>query len=106
MALDWAREVLGPVLGIFAEPVVYQPTVGSSYSAEGVFTEGFTSVLLTEDAPPDTSALPRLGIDLSKFLTTPQQGDTVVIRGVTYMVAEPRADSHGRMDLMLNYLEG
>ena len=106
MAIDWDELVLGPVVGVFAEAVTYIPAGGAPYASQGVFTEGFQVVTILEDGSPITGEQPRLGVRLADLRATPVQGDAVTVRGTTYSVNEPRFDSHGRADLMLNYLSG
>ena len=106
MGIDWDRLVLSPVMGTFEEDVLYMPAAGLPYAATGVFTEGFESIDLGPDEPPATSELPRIGVRLSQLSTAPGQGDQLVIRSLTYVVQEVRLDSHGRADLILNYVSG
>lgn len=104
MAIDWDSVVLSPVMGTFEESVLYMPAAGAPFAANGVFTEGYESVDLGPDTPPATSELPRLGVRLSQLAATPGQGDQVIVRSFTYVVQEVRLDSHGRADLILNFV--
>lgn len=106
MAIDWDGLVLGPVVNVFAEAVTYAPASGAAYTTQGVFTEGFQVVTLLEDGSSITGEQPRLGVRLADLSAAPLQGDAITIRGTTYSVNEVRLDSHGRADLMLNYLSG
>lgn len=106
MAIDWNGLVLAPVLGIFAEDVTHQPASGDAWTATGVFTEGYQALSMLEDGTPITTEIPRLGIALADYPAAPVQGDTFTIRGAVYTVAEVRIDSHGRADLILNFLSG
>lgn len=107
MPIDWDAVVLAPVVDdTFGEPVTYTPAGGEPFEITGVFSEGHDQVALLDDGPEATTARPMLGVRLAHFVSPPAQGDQVVIRGVTYAVAEPRPDSHGRATLILNYVSG
>lgn len=101
--VDWDALVLGPVHGVFAEPVVYLPQGGSAVTTEGIFDEAYREVDLAGGMAVTTET-PVLGIRLSAFPRVPLQDDQVqVVRtGVTYTIRETQLDGHGAAKLLLN----
>lgn len=101
--LDWDALVLGPCLAQFAEAVTYTYANGFPIQIAGVFDEQYTAVDML-DGQGVTSAMPVLGVQLSQFVTPPQQGDalTIVRTSETFLVKEVRPDGHGWAKLMLN----
>lgn len=88
---------------------------GTPYAVTGVFDEQFLEVTpggggpfsatdaMDLGAPGGISeAMPVYGVQLSAMLTTPVQGDQVIINGTTYAVREVRPDGHGWAKLLLN----
>ncbi|GBQ84105.1 hypothetical protein AA13595_1324 [Gluconacetobacter johannae DSM 13595] len=108
MSLDWGSLVLGPCETIFGEPVTWQSSQGGApVQATGVFDEGYKGLEIIggDDgmAPTHvTSSLPRLGVRLSQFPAAAAQGDTLVIRGISYAIREIQPDSHGGARIELN----
>ncbi|WP_261803295.1 hypothetical protein [Variovorax sp. PAMC26660] len=101
--VDWDALVLGPVHGVFAEPVVYLPKGGSPTTTEGIFDEAYREVDLAGGMAVTTET-PVLGIRLSAFPQTPQQDDQITVgrTGVTYVIRETQLDGHGAAKLLLN----
>lgn len=105
MPVNWDTETLGPLMGIFGEPVNYLPAVGVSFQVTAIFDKGYQKELLFDDGTVGVTAeMPVLGIQLSQFPVMPVQGDRLSIASVntTYIVREVRQDSHGGAKLMLN----
>lgn len=107
MGVDWDALVIGPVMGVFGEPVVYSRLVGLPLSITGVFDDGFTEVDPVS-RPGLMSSKPTLGIRLEQFPpdfdAKEAQGDwfTVVRTGKTYVVNDGEPDSHGHALLHAN----
>jgi hypothetical protein len=104
--------ILSPCLQAFGEPVLYtQSSVTRTVS--GVFDAAFMPLLplgggmghegLEIGMMGDTAASgPALGVQLSQFTTAPQQKDTLVVRGQSFIVREVRSDGQGSAMLILN----
>jgi hypothetical protein len=101
--------------------VMYNPngdellTAGTPYAAVGVFDQEYMEITplgrgpFTSTEAMDfgatggiTEARPVLGIQLSAMLSTPTQGDTVLIGTALYVVKEVQPDGHGHAKLLLN----
>jgi hypothetical protein len=106
--IDWEKKVLAPCLDVFGESVTYSPATGSPFSITGVFDNAYRDVAQGEFGTDVISVYPVLGVNLADFAANPVQGDqlTVASNGKTYVVREPRPDSHGGALLILNYLSG
>ncbi len=122
--IDWDSIVIGPTVGVFGEPVLYQPMISAGplgpldsripgadpFQITGVFDSEYLELqpLAIGDmiGMPShiTSARPVLGIQLSQFTTPPAQGDqlTVIATGRVYVVQEVQPDGHGGAKLPLN----
>jgi hypothetical protein len=102
--IDWDTLVLGPLHSVFGEPVpvMYSIAGGAPFGVSGIFDEGARSVRLVTE-PEFNEVAPVLGVRLSQFPAgyDPRnaQGDTFVVRGVTYVVKDGRPDSHGAAHL-------
>lgn len=101
--------ILGPLAGVFAEPVVITRARDLSQVAiAGVFDEAYLPVAamgadLGIESLHVTTASPALGVRLSAIPGgPPRQGDQLLIRGKTYAVKEVQPDSHGWALLILN----
>lgn len=101
--------ILGPLAGVFAEPVVLTRCRDLSQAAiTGVFDEAYLPVPamggdLGMETIHVTTASPALGVQLSAIPgDPPRQGDQLLIRGKTYAVKEVQPDSHGWALLILN----
>lgn len=101
--MNWDHNVLKAVLGVFGEPVVYRPTSGASFAANGLFNEAYHEVALNEDQAPVTTEQPVIDIRLAE-IAAPVQGDRLSVRGSTYIVREVRLDGVGGARLMLNFV--
>lgn len=105
--IDWDKVVIGPVMGVFGEPVMFRPVVGAPFPISGLFHEAYVSVDLA-GGPGVTSVAPALGVRLAEFSTPPLQKDRVSITatalhgGGTYAVKEVRPNGIGGALLMLN----
>lgn len=83
------------------EGVIYIRNNGDQLSIQGIFDANFISV------DPDTGATissttPVLAIIANDLPVSPDEGDKVVIRGVTYKVMETQPDSEGMIKLILH----
>jgi hypothetical protein len=105
--IDWNALVVGPVMGVFAQPVTYVPAGGAPISITAVFDEAFQEVTLPGDASV-LSTGPMLGVQLSQmpagFDPEASQGDqfTVLATGATYVVRQGQPDGHGWALLLAN----
>lgn len=106
MAIDWDRELLGPVMAVFGEPVIYTPRGSASFRIEdAVFDEEAADVQVGEDGQISSQRKPMLGVRAAAFASPPLQSDRVVIErtGAAYIVRDAQADGHGWivLDLMV-----
>lgn len=98
--VDWDSLVLGPLFAAFGEAqrVEYSIAGAPPITVDGIFDEGARPVRLVTE-PDFNEVAPVLGVRLSQFPAgyDPRnaQGDTFVVRGVTYVVKDGRPDSHG-----------
>lgn len=98
--------VLGPLMGVFAEPVEFRPAGGGTpISVSGVFDRAYTRDVALEDGSIGvTTESPTLGVRLSDFQSPPKQNDRFFIpsAGATFIVREVRVDGHGAARCLLN----
>jgi hypothetical protein len=102
--IDWDSVVIGPLMGVFAEPVTYLPLAGGSLSVTGVFDDAYQKEVMFEDASTGvTEVSASIGVQLSQFPSPPVQNDklTIVRTGTTYIVKQSRVDSRGGARLLL-----
>ena len=108
--IDWSGLVLAPCVGIFGEPILYSPAMGSAFPLSGVFDEAYRPIdpLAIEGMLPShvTTEHAALGVNLADFPADPQQGDLLTARGVQYYVQEVQVDGHGGAKLVLNVQKG
>jgi hypothetical protein len=105
MPIDWNAVVIGPLQGVFGEPVIYTPRGGAAFQVSGVFDDAYLKEVMFEDGSMGTTtASAVLGVQLSQFAALPAQNDslTVVSSGATYLVRDVRPDSRGGAKLMLS----
>ncbi|VVE12865.1 hypothetical protein PCA20602_02727 [Pandoraea capi] len=105
MPINWGAEVLGPLMGVFGEPVQYRPRAGAPLTINGVFDDAYQKEMLFSDASVElTTVQAVLGVQLSQFDVPPVQNDqlTVVRTGASYVVKDVRVDSHGGAKLVLS----
>lgn len=113
MAIDWEAEVGTPTTAEFGGAATYYPADGSPpFDVVGVFDEGYREVVIIDSLSYTSDAQPVIGITDAQFAArgrVPAQNDKVEIRdplsrcfGKTFIVKEPRPDSHGITKLMLN----
>lgn len=103
MAIDWQSKVTGPCMGVFGEPVIYAPAIGSAYPINGVYDDRYQEVELVDGMGVPTDS-PVLGVNLADFRLTPKQGDqlTITRTGEIFKVKKVRPDGHGAALLFLN----
>jgi hypothetical protein len=108
MAIDWDDLVLGPVMGIFGDGIIYMPRGGTPIPIEdAVFDEEAKELVIGDDGQATTQKMPILGIRLAALSpdlsTAPQQNDRVQIvkTGKVYLVREPIPDGHGHVLMKL-----
>ena len=105
MPIDWSAVVIGPLMGVFGEPVTYMPAAGGSFQISGVFDDAYLKEVMFEDASSGVTEISAvLGVQLSQFSAEPVQNDKVSIASVnaTYVVRAARPDSRGGMKLLLS----
>lgn len=113
MAIDWEAEVGAPTTAEFGGPAIYMPADGSPpFDVVGVFDDAYREVVIIDSLSYTSDAQPVIGITDSQFAIrgrVPAQNDKIEIRdplskhfGQTFIVKEPRPDSHGITKLMLN----
>ncbi|MPW16910.1 hypothetical protein GCT13_08195 [Paraburkholderia sp. CNPSo 3157] len=105
MPIDWNAVVIGPLQGVFGEPVSYTSILGGSFQISGVYDKAFFAVNVETGSLVSTSQ-PTLGVQLSQFPSNylPQQGDQALIIGTgeQWEVREVHSDGKGGARLMLN----
>ncbi|MBB5444647.1 MULTISPECIES: hypothetical protein [unclassified Paraburkholderia] len=105
MPINWNAEVIGPLMGVFGEPVTYMPLTGLPFQIAGVYDKAFFAVNVETGSLVSTSQ-PTLGVQLSQFPSNylPQQGDQLLIVGTgeQWEVREVHSDGKGGARLMLN----
>lgn len=117
MSVDWETEVGAPLVQAFGGPAHYYPgNGGADFDVIGVFDEGYREVTIVDGLSYTSDAQPVIGITASQFALNncePAQNDKVLIMdplskayGKTFIVKEPRPDSHGIIKLMLNEWAG
>lgn len=101
--IDWDKAVVGPLTGVFGEPVLYLPATTAPLDIVGIYDDAYVEVD-PAGGMGITSAKPVLGVQLSQFPFPPEQDDRLVIirTSETFYVKEVRPDSHGAAKLMLN----
>lgn len=99
--INWDAIVLGPVHGVFGEPVTFIPKVGAQYAGTGIFDEAYREVDLA-GGEAVTTEVPVLGIRTSQCPAPLVQGDQLQVRGVLYTIREPQFDGKGGAKLLLN----
>lgn len=105
MPINWGTDVLGPLMGVFGEPVQYRPRVDAPLTINGVFDDAYQKEMLFSDASVElTTVQAVLGVQLSQFSVPPAQNDqlTIVRTGGAYVVKDVRVDSHGGAKLILS----
>lgn len=96
--------MLRTTLKVFGEQVTYIRGATSVSLNKAVFDENFQSV------DPNTGAAiisdnPMIGVRLEELPGGEwEDGDTVVVRGVTYTAIEPQKDSEGHAKIILHRL--
>jgi hypothetical protein len=100
--IDWQKAVIGPNIRVFGEPAQYLPVVGLPFSLSVIFDDAFKVVTMSRDGTEVLSTFPAVGVNLADLPRDPAQGDKLRVRGGTFLVREPRPDSHGGAMLILN----
>jgi hypothetical protein len=105
MAIDWDKCLLGPVVGVFGEKVMYTPAGGVAFPIWAVYDEANKDLSLAGGMGVNTSS-PIVSGRVAEFLTPPKQGDTLMIvrTGDVFVVSDPDLDGHGSFKLELNYI--
>ncbi|WP_175867865.1 head-tail joining protein [Burkholderia diffusa] len=105
MPIDWNGMVIGPLQGVFGEPVSYMSILGGAFQITGVYDKAFFAVDVETGSLVSTSQ-PTLGVQLSQFPSNylPQQGDQlqIVETAEQWEVREVHSDGKGGARLMLN----
>ncbi len=105
MPVNWDAVVIGPLMGVFSEPVAYTSILGASFQVTGVYDKAFFAVDVETGSLVSTSQ-PTLGVQLSQFPSNylPKQGDQLQIVGTgeQWEVREVHSDGKGGARLMLN----
>lgn len=111
MPIDWAQTVLAPLHKVFAEPMTYTPLGGRPFQITGVFDDAYLKEVLFDDASASVTEVSAcVGIQLSEFPAMPKQNDQLFVPAnpsllrlaATYVVRQPRTDSHGASRLLLS----
>lgn len=106
MSIDWNAVVIGPLIGVFGEPVVYMPFAGgAAFQISGVFDDAYLKEVLFEDASTGVTEVHAvLGVQLPQFASPPIQNDQLSVASVntTYVVRDVRPDGRGGAKLVLS----
>lgn len=106
--VDWDKNLLGPLHGVFGEQVEYRPDKGNGapFMITGVFDRAYTREIdvIDDDGPTLNTTRPVLGVRDSAFPSPPAQGDRLYVPRVNalFTVADVQPDSHGGSRLELN----
>lgn len=96
--------MLRTTLGVFGEAITYTRGATSVPISKAVFDANYQTV------DPNTGAAiisdtPMIGVRLADLPGGEwQEGDTVIVRGVTYRAVEPQKDSEGHAKIILHRL--
>jgi len=108
MSINWDDLVLGPVMGIFGDGIIYMPRVGAPVPIQdAVFDEEAKELVIGDDGQATTQKMPVLGIRLAALSpdlsVEPRQNDRVQIvkTGKVFLVREPIPDGHGHVLMKL-----
>ena len=98
--VDEAMGQCTDVFGEGADQVTYTHSGGTPYTLDGIFEAE------SIDTDPETGAkiisnTPQISFRLSDMQAEPDNRDTVVIRGVSYRVKDPRYDGQGTVTMRL-----
>jgi hypothetical protein len=102
--INWDAVVIGPLMGVFGEPVIYTPFGGAAFQITGVFDDAYLAVVVLDDGTAGLTELSAvIGVQLSQFAVPPAQNGRLVVKrtGAKFIVREVRNDSHGWAKLLL-----
>lgn len=98
---DLTAGVFDAAQSAFGDSVTYTPTVGSSFSAIGIFNDVYE--IIQDNNTGLVTANPTLGLAYDYFpVTKPVRGDSVEIRSITYKVQEVQRDGEAGYTLQLH----
>lgn len=106
--VDWDKNLLAPLQGVFGESVEYRPRHGAPFDITGIFDRAYTVDVepVDDNGPTVNTTRPVLGVRDSAFFLhqPPEQGDMLYIPRVKtlFKVADVQPDSHGGSRLELN----
>jgi hypothetical protein len=105
MSIDWDDLVLGPVMAVFGEEVIYTPRGGAPITIpDAVFDEENYDVDIGADGQEVNLKKPIVGIRAAALNGyDPKQNDRVTISrtGQSFIVKNPNPDGHGHIVLLL-----
>jgi hypothetical protein len=105
MSIDWDDLVLGPVMAVFGEKVIYTPRGGAPITIDdAVFDEENYDVAIGADGQEVNLKKPIVGIRAAVLGGyDPKQNDRVTIlrTGQNFIVKNPNPDGHGHIVLLL-----
>ncbi|MGC6386570.1 hypothetical protein ACMV8I_02750 [Ewingella sp. S1.OA.A_B6] len=110
MSINWGQHLLGPLHGVFGDPVDFRPAGGETYTISGIFDRAYTQEIEPlDDGSTVNTTSPVLGVLDSQFTSPPKKGDRVfisIVGGQTvntlFTISDIQPDSHGGSKLILN----
>lgn len=106
-ATEWEElvdQAMGDCLDVFGEgdeQVTYTHVAGAPFAVNGIF-EAESITVDPESRMRVVSNQPVISFKLSDLQAEPGSGDTIAIRGRTYVVVEPTFDGQGTVTLRLH----
>lgn len=101
MPVPFDQLLIGPALAVFGEATTYTPAAGQVFTLQGAFLSAYKTVEFQDGAAASTQS-PALDVRLSDFPAgAPAPGDTVLVRGALYSVADVQPDGIGGAKLLL-----
>ncbi len=101
--IDWDGLVLAPLQAVFADPIVFTPTISQPgvppFLARGIFAVKQVTVRTEEGEFTDQQ--PTLGIRFADYAVPPKQGDSFARAGTVWNLYDVQPDGQGGADLVL-----
>lgn len=106
--IDFDGLINAAVQDAFGQPVLYTPVgAAAAIPITGVFQRRYEETTFSTEGAPVANRLPVLTVRQVAFPagTIPQQGDTLVVGGLSYQVTNPEPDGVGLVFLKLKAMK-